>query len=117
MATRDEKFEVEVDDERLSLAVAYDHSLFVVELYGDLDLASARPLMEVIARAEETSAVTILVDLSGLRFLDSSGISLLMDECRRSALGSDRLRLLRPAGQAARTIELSGVGDHLPFLD
>ncbi len=106
-----------LDDEAFSVSLSNDDSLFVIELFGELDLATAPELQQVIARAEESSAVRILVDLSGLHFLDSSGISVLIGESRRSQAGTDRLRFLRAAGQAERTLALCGLDDRLPFAD
>ena len=71
-------------EEHFSIVLTYDESLFVIELYGELDLAAAAAVQGAIARAEETSAVTILIDLSGLHFIDSSGIQALIAENKRS---------------------------------
>jgi anti-sigma B factor antagonist len=107
---------VKPGDERLILSLAFDDSLFVIELYGELDLAGAPKLEHAIARAEETSAVRILVDLSGLHFIDSSGIRVLVTASKRSRSGTDRLRFLRGVGQVSDTIELCGLSDRLPFI-
>jgi anti-anti-sigma factor len=61
--------------------------------------------------------VTILVDLSALQFIDSSGIRVLLDASRRSSVGTDRIRLLRGTGQVERALALCGVRDRLPFVD
>jgi len=104
-------------DEHFSVSLSFDGSLFVIELYGELDLTGAPEVERTIARAEETSAVTILVDLSGLGFIDSSGVRVLLTETKRSQAGSDRLRFLRGTGQIERTIALCGLGGRLPFVD
>ena len=104
-------------DGRFSLSLTFDDSLFLIELFGELDLAGAPELERVIARAEETAAGTILIDLSALNFIDSSGIRALLSAARRSRDGTDRLRFLRGGGQVDRTLELCGVVGRLPFLD
>jgi anti-sigma B factor antagonist len=104
-------------DEHVGFSLAYDDTLFVIELFGELDLAGAPKLEQVIARAEETSAVTIIVDLSALHFIDSSGIRVLMTASKRSRAGTDRLRFLRGTGQVMHAIELCGLDERLPFLD
>jgi anti-sigma B factor antagonist len=104
-------------DEHFSIELAFDDSLFVIELYGELDLAAAPEVERAIARAEETSAVTILVDLSGLEFIDSSGVRVLLTESKRSQAGTDRLRFLHGVGQVERTLELCGLDHRLPFVD
>lgn len=67
----------------LGISLLFDDSLFVIELYGELDLAGAPRLEQVIARAEESSAATILVDLSALQFIYLSGIRVLLTASRR----------------------------------
>jgi anti-sigma B factor antagonist len=105
------------DNEQFSLSLTFDNSLFLIELFGELDIGSAPELEGVIARAEETAAVTILVDLSALQFIDSSGIRALLSATECSRNGNDRLRFLRGSGQVKRTLELCGVEERLPILD
>lgn len=104
-------------EERFGVSLWFDESLFVIELYGELDLATAPEVEGAIARAEETSAVTILVDLSGLAFIDSTGVRVLLTASRRSRAGNDRLRFLRGGGQIERTFALCGLDRRLPFVD
>lgn len=105
------------EDENLSMSLTFDDSLYLIELFGELDIAGAPELERVIARAEETAAVTILIDLSALQFIDSSGIRVLLSAYKRSCNGTDRLRFLRGSGQVERTLDLCGVKERLPFLD
>src|SRR4051794_25685431 len=51
--------------------------LYVVELHGELDLSAADRLEAELQRVEETDVKQIVVDLSGLDFIDSSGIRVL----------------------------------------
>jgi anti-sigma B factor antagonist len=105
------------DDEQFAISLEFDNVIFMIELYGELDLAGAPRLQRVIARAEETSAVTIIVDLSGLQFIDSSGIRVLLTESKRSTADSNRVRFLRGTDQVERTLALCGLDQRLPFLD
>jgi anti-sigma B factor antagonist len=105
------------DGEHFNLSLTFDGSLFLIELFGELDMASVPELEGVIAMAEETSAVTIIVDLSALHFIDSTGIRVLMSAHERSRNGTDRLRFLRGTGQVERVFKLCGVDEHLPFVD
>lgn len=105
------------DEEAFSISLSFNDSVFAIELFGELDLTGAPRLQEAIARAEETSAVTILVDLSALQFIDSSGIKVLLTESRRSTAGTNRLHFLRGSGPVERAITLCGLDQRLPFLD
>ena len=101
----------------LTLSLTYDESLFSIELFGELDLATVPELDSVLARAESTDAKEIVVDLSGLEFVDSTGIALLVKAARRSRMNGGRLRLLRGTGQVERVMTLCRLHERLPFAD
>jgi anti-anti-sigma factor len=56
----------------------------VITLSGELDLASADQLDAVIRDAEETDIGWIVVDLSDVSFIDSTGLSVLLNARNRS---------------------------------
>jgi anti-anti-sigma factor len=59
-----------------------------------------------------------VLDLDELEFLDAAGIRLLLQLNARSQANSSRLRIRRARStQVKRVIELTGVGDALPFVD
>ena len=90
---------------------------FVIALYGDLDIASAPELETLLTTAEATSASEIVVDLSGLKFIDSTGIRLLALADARSRQDGNRLSLLRGPAAVQRAFTLCGLDAHLPFAD
>jgi anti-sigma B factor antagonist len=55
-----------------------------ITLAGELDLASADHLDAVIRDAEETDIGSIVVDLSEVSFIDSTGLSVLLNAKKRS---------------------------------
>jgi anti-sigma B factor antagonist len=106
-----------VGDEHFTISLSFDEALFVIELFGELDMAGTEELEGVIAQAKKSSAVTILIDLSGLEFIDSSGIRILLSASGGFGPGTDRIRFLRGSGQVDRAIELCGIDGRMPFLD
>jgi anti-anti-sigma factor len=84
---------------------------------GELDLASADALQAELERVEATDAESIVLDLSGLGFMDSTGVRLLVMAHARSRADSNRLALLRGGPAVQRVLELSGVKSTLPFAD
>jgi anti-sigma B factor antagonist len=117
MASLDRKPPQQSPPDSMSLSLSYDGDVFLIELFGELDLASAPELEQVIARAEATDAGQIVVDLSGLEFIDSTGISLLIRSAHRSNMNAGRLRLLRGTGQVERVMRLCRLHGRLPFAD
>jgi anti-anti-sigma factor len=59
----------------------------------------------------------IVVDLSELAFIDSSGITALLRLEARSRADSDRLVFLRGTPAVQRVLALCGVDGQLKFLD
>ena len=57
-----------------------------------------------------------MLDLRGLTFIDSSGLRLLVALHQRAQHDGFQLTLVAPAGPADRTIQLSGLGQVLPFV-
>jgi anti-sigma B factor antagonist len=84
---------------------------------GELDLATADELQRELERVEATDAESIVLDLSGLKFMDSTGVRLLITADARSRSDSNRLVLLRGPTVVQRVLELSGVETRLPFAD
>jgi len=74
-------------------------------------------LQRELERVEATDARSIILDLSGLTFIDSSGVRLMLKAHARSRADSDRLTLLRGSAGVQRVLDLTGVSDLLPFAD
>lgn len=60
----------------IDVTTTLDDDVLTVELRGELDAATAPPLVDRIA-AERGSATSVRVDLRGVTFCDSSGIRML----------------------------------------
>ena len=88
-----------------------------VSLHGELDLSTVEEVRRHLLRAEASNASDIVVDLSALHFIDSTGIHLLHEAHRRSQADGDRLRLLRGPAEVQRALEICGLDRQLPFLD
>ncbi len=58
-----------------------------------------------------------MLDLSGLTFMDSNGVRLLIQAHARSRAETGRLTLRRGPAVVQRVMELSGVDVLLPFAD
>jgi len=87
----------------------------VVRPIGELDLAVTDILDAEMQRVEATESPSIVLDLGGLRFVDSSGIRLLLSVAARSRANGDRLRMLPGSGAVQRVLELTGADEALPL--
>jgi anti-sigma B factor antagonist len=86
-------------------------------LTGELDLATADAVQAELERIEARDATSIVLDLKGLTFMDSTGVRLLVSAHARSRADTGRLSLLRGPAAVQRVMELSGVDVLLPFAD
>ena len=90
------------------------HSVCVV---GELDLATVDSVEQELERVEATDAGLIVLDFSGLTFVDSTGIRLAVRAHARSHANGERLSLRRGPAGVQRAFELCGVDRVLPFAD
>lgn len=83
----------------------------VVALTGEVDASNAEDLGERIANAVGNEAVTLVLDLSGVTYLDSSGIRLVFRLSRGLRNRQQDLHLVIPSSsRVRRPLDLAGVG-------
>jgi anti-anti-sigma factor len=106
----------EVRPGRLETQRALDGDTQLITLCGELD-ADACPEVEFeLAQAEASQVDRIVIDLSQVEFIDSTGIALLVAALRRSEQDSDRLRFVPSQSEdVQRLLELCGLAGHLPL--
>jgi anti-anti-sigma factor len=88
-----------------------------VELIGELDLAAVEQVELVLRRAERSRMPILLIDLSGLHFIDLPGLRLLLAADERARRRGQRLVLLRPPPEAFSVFALTEADQTLTFLD
>ncbi len=83
---------------------------------GDVDMATAPQVADALTQAATTTPPTdVVVDLAACTFLDSSGLSALL-EGARAARAAGRGYAIRGANeQIVRLVELTSLTDELPF--
>lgn len=89
-------------------------AVHTIRLSGELDLATTSRVEAELKRVEATDARMIVVDLSGLTFISSSGVHFLVDAEIRSR-ASNGLTLLRGSPTVQRVLALCEVDTALPF--
>jgi anti-sigma B factor antagonist len=90
--------------------------MVIVALSGELDLLSS----PVLGRALEclpADADTIVVDLRGLEFMDSTGLHLLIRAQQDAQEAGRRFALVRGGDQVQRLLNLTGVADAVTIVD
>ena len=100
---------------QLTLRSQREGDVHTITLTGEMDLSNAAEVERELQQAEATDVGTIVIDLSGLEFMDSTGIRLLIAADARSRADSCRLMLTRPPAQVFRVLCIAGIDELLPF--
>jgi anti-anti-sigma factor len=113
------------DLEPFAVEVQRHEHVTIVQLRGELDLATAETLRSTLdaAIAETLTAAPdgtergarLVLDLRGLSFIDSAGLHLLVALDQRAQHDGFQLTLLAPAAPVDRAIRLCGLDRILPF--
>ena len=114
MLTKDERV---VHAGVLKLRMARYGETCLIQLEGELDLANADSLERELDAALRDGNGQVVIDMSELTFIDSTGIALLVTALGKDG-GTGRVRFLRSrAAAVTRVLQLTGVGERLPFAD
>lgn len=87
----------------------------IIALSGEFDLDGVARVDEELRRAEATDARQIVLDLTGLGFMDSSGIRLILEAQARSRAAGNRLVLTCGPGPVQRLFDMTDLTSRLPF--
>lgn len=91
--------------------------VYLVEFYGEFDLAGIEVAANELRRCEQTDAEEIIVDLSGLDFIDSSGLRVLLETYQSEGQNGHRLLFLRGSEPVERVMHLTRLDEVLPFAE
>jgi anti-sigma B factor antagonist len=90
----------------------------VAHVSGEVDMTNAAYLREQVLDSMPNDALTLVIDISECRYLDSAGIEVLFDLSRRLGRRRQELRLVMPPGSPLkRVIELTDVSSAAPVHD
>jgi anti-sigma B factor antagonist len=98
MARRYEPMDTKVFDER---------GVTIVEVAGDVDVSKATELRDLLGGLVGETGPGVLVDLDGVRFIDSAGIGILVTAQRRAGEAGRRFGVAAPGAAVARAFELT----------
>lgn len=92
------RFSVDEQDER---------GVRVLSVVGEVDLASAPRLSERLNVAVRCTSGGVVVDLTGVEVLDSTGIAVLLNALRRMTRARRRLALVCTSGPVLQVLRLT----------
>lgn len=103
----------------LEVDVVRERPELIISVRGELDLATAPLLGDAFADAERDEGAVAVIDLSGVGFLDSSGLRVLA-QCQRLLAGPDEvgvLRLVVATDAVRRVLDVTGLRSFFKVYD
>ncbi len=81
----------------------------VIRITGRLNMVAAPELRDVVANAVASGAARLVVDLSDVEFMDSSGLGALIGALKITRQAGGDLRISAPGEQVSMVLQLSNV--------
>jgi anti-sigma B factor antagonist len=87
--------------------------VIVVTLHGDVDLESAGDVKQALTGSIENGAATVLVDLTGVTYVDSAGLGAIVGAAKRARASGATFCLCGLQGDVRLTFTVTGLITHL----
>ena len=103
------KFELSEDDP--------EGGAHIVELQGEIHVTTAPRLAEHLTEAIESGKTAIVLDMSGVEFIDSTGLSVLLNALRLAGQRQGRLALVCTNPTVLRLFQITGLAGTFDMFD
>jgi anti-anti-sigma factor len=103
----------------LTLTTSQEQQTVRVSLSGELDMSSALTFDEEMRRIEEECgpAGTVVLDMEGLKFMDSTGLRLIVSAHQRAVRAGRRLAIVHTSKAIRRILRLTGMLERLDVAE
>lgn len=98
---------------KLEIAQQEQDGWAILSALGEIDLASVDLLETSLAGVTASGTEKVLIDLTGVTFLDSTGLRTLLSAHIRLAEAGGTLALVVSGGPVERLLDITGVGSTL----
>ncbi len=103
------------DDPNFLLAVDLAGARPVVRLCGDVDMATSPVVKNTLSELLDGGHLAVVVDLSEVTFMDSSGLHVLVDTHRRLLESGGHVVLRKPGPIVDKLLQISGLAPVFPL--
>lgn len=103
-------------DPVFTITARSDGSRVVLEPVGEFDLAARDHAAALLREVEAARPATLVIDLRGLRYIDSSGISVLVNARRRCDQTGRRLLLVPGPPVVQQPLVMCGLQDFFEWV-
>lgn len=98
----------------LTIRIDVESTRTVVHLVGEIDASNSNRLRALLGERVDDDH-DVVIDLAGVRFIDSSGLGVLVGALRRFEGTGQALILQAPSASIMRVLEMTGLADVLPI--
>ena len=106
-----------VPEQGLSVGSEEHEGVFRITLRGELDVSTAPRFSEALSDARIRNCHTLLIDLSELTFMDSTGLSALLVGEMHARTRGQRFAVVRGPRHVQELFRLTGVDHFLEVVD
>ncbi len=85
----------------------------IVAVSGEVDVCTEAPLQQALLQIIRERSARLMLDLSGVSFMDCAGLRALLATRRRAELRGGCMRLIATSAAVRRIIELTGAQEAL----
>ncbi|MEJ7749904.1 MAG: STAS domain-containing protein [Thermoleophilaceae bacterium] len=89
----------------------------LIELRGELDLSTTEKVERELTRVEAQAPSVLVLDLSGLKFLDSTGLRLVVGADQRARAADRRLVVVKGPAAVHRVFSITKLDERLEMVD
>jgi anti-sigma B factor antagonist len=97
----------------VDIRVSHRHKAPVIHVEGELDLFTASRFRECLRAEVSDSVATVIVDLSGTAYIDSTGLGILLQAARKAPAG---LWVVSPRERITRLFRIAGLTTDLKLF-
>jgi|SRR4051794_1502458 len=101
-------------EQALTITTTADGDRSVIAVGGEIDVHTCGELEDAVRRAYGTGGSQILLDVSGVGFIDSSGLRSLITLQQEVANNNGALQLRAPSRPVLRLLEVTGLTSMFP---
>jgi anti-sigma B factor antagonist len=101
----------------LTIETRYERGLAHIVLAGEFDLAGIQKFEAELSKVEATAPAVLLIDLSDLDFMDSSGLRALVMADQRAKSAGRRLAIVPGPPAVRRVFEITQLDDRLDLVE
>lgn len=94
-----------------------DGGITRIALDGQLDLQGAQSPEQPFGFATTTRAGRFVIDMTGVTFVASIGIRILVTSARAQSQRGGSMVIIAPSGHSAEVLRIAGIDRIIPFVD